>query len=70
MAARWVTVQKAAPVLDMTEDQIYRAIREQKFPFRFIKIGKLIRISAADIGLIEQDEQQESAEAQAEAIAA
>jgi len=45
------------------------AIREKKFPFKFIKIGKLIRINAADIGLIEQPERQE-AEPQIEAAAA
>jgi hypothetical protein len=54
----------------MTDDQIYRAIRESQFPFQFVRIGKLIRINAADIGLVESDEQQESAAAQAEAVAA
>jgi excisionase family DNA binding protein len=52
--SKWITVQKAAPLLDMTDDQVYRSIREGKFPFRIIRIGKLIRISASDIGLVDQ----------------
>jgi hypothetical protein len=46
---RFMTVRKFAPHIDMTEDQIYRAIREGKFPFPFVRIGKLIRIDAAAI---------------------
>jgi excisionase family DNA binding protein len=48
---QWVTVEEAAPVLDMTMPQIYRAIRENKFPFRFVRFGRTIRINAADIGV-------------------
>lgn len=62
-ATNWVTVKTAAPALDMTEDQIYRAIRENKFPFKFVKIGKLIRIHAEDVGLVQRPGPQRDAEA-------
>jgi excisionase family DNA binding protein len=55
---KWVTVQTTAAALGMTDDQVYRAIREGKLPFRFVRIGKLIRINAADIGLTERQEAQ------------
>lgn len=61
----WVTVSRAAPALDMKEDQVYRLIRENKFPFRFIRFGKQIRINARDIGLA-TNQVEESAEARAE----
>ena len=50
--ARWVKVEVAAPVIDMNCDQVYRAIREGKFPFPFVRIGKQIRIDAVAIGLL------------------
>lgn len=46
---QWVTVKRVAPALDMTEPQVYRAIREGVFPFRFVRIGKQIRIHAGDV---------------------
>jgi excisionase family DNA binding protein len=50
---KWVTIQTTAQALDMTVDQVYRMIREDKFPFKFVRLGRLLRVSAADLGLIE-----------------
>ena len=47
----YISVERAAPALDMQPHQIWRAIREKKFPFPFVRIGKLIRIDARAIGL-------------------
>jgi len=46
-------VARASIALEMDEQQVYRLIREQKFPFRFVRLGRLIRVSATDLGLIE-----------------
>lgn len=47
----FITVERAAPALDMTPAQIWRLIREEKFPWPFVRCGKLIRIDARAIGL-------------------
>jgi excisionase family DNA binding protein len=39
----WLTVKKAAPMTGMSEQALYTAIREKKFPA--IRIGRRIRIS-------------------------
>lgn len=57
---KWVTIQTTALALDMTVDQVYRMIREDKFPFRFVRLGRLLRVSAADLGLIEKTENGET----------
>jgi hypothetical protein len=44
----------------MDEQQVYRLIRENKFPFRYVRLGRLIRVSAADPGLIEPSRKSES----------
>ncbi len=51
----WISAEKAAPLLDMSLKQVYRVIREGKLPsqIRFIRVGKQIRISAADVGYVE-----------------
>jgi predicted DNA-binding transcriptional regulator AlpA len=70
MTARFTTVRKFAPHVDMTEDQIYRAIREGKFPFPFVRIGKLIRIDTAAIGLVpEQGDENDEAQEQDQRLA-
>jgi len=51
--ANWVSVARASIALEMDEQQVYRLIRESKFPFRYVRLGRLIRVSAADLGLIE-----------------
>ena len=51
--ANWVSVARASIALEMDEQQVYRLIREKKFPFRYVRLGRLIRVSAADLGLIE-----------------
>lgn len=51
--ANWVSVARASIALEMDEQQVYRLIREKKFPFRYVRLGRLIRVSAADLDLIE-----------------
>jgi excisionase family DNA binding protein len=68
--SNWITVEQAAPQLNMTTHAIYRAVREQKFPFRYVKIGRQIRISAADLGLVASDPTAQQQPAQASAQAA
>jgi hypothetical protein len=48
----WLTPAEAAGVLGDTTDAIYRNIRLNQFPFRFERLGKRIKISARDLGLI------------------
>jgi len=56
---KWITVKTFAPHVEMTKDQIYRLIREAEaspekreeiFPFRFVRLGRQIRIDAASAG--------------------
>lgn len=56
----WITVEQAAPLIGDKPDSIYRDIREGQFPFRFVRIGKRIKICARSIGLIEPDQAQEN----------
>jgi len=51
----------------MTVDQVYRAIRENKFPFKYVRLGRLLRVSAADLGLIEEPKNGE-AQAQSDTV--
>ena len=44
----------------MTVDQVYRAIRENKFPFRYVRLGRLLRVSAQDLGLIDEPQKSEA----------
>lgn len=48
----WLSVDEAAPFIGDKPDAIYRDIRENQFPFRFVKIGKRIKICARSLGLI------------------
>ena len=48
----WLSVEEAAPVIGDPPASIYRDIREQQFPFEFVKSGKRIKISARSLGLI------------------
>jgi hypothetical protein len=48
----WLSVEEAAPWIGETKDAIYRDIRENQFPFDFVRHGKRIKISAKSIGLI------------------
>lgn len=41
----WLTVKEAAPIVQMSEQALYSAIREKQFPA--IRIGRRIRISPA-----------------------
>jgi len=59
LEANWVSVARTSIALEMDEQQVYRLIREGKFPFRFIRLGRLIRVSAADLGLIESRKSEE-----------
>jgi len=52
----WLSVEQAAPLIGDKPDAIYRDIREKQFPFRFVRIGKRIKICARSIGLIEADQ--------------
>ena len=57
---KWVTIQTTAQALDMTVDQVYRMIREDKFPFKFVRLGRLLRVSAADLGLFDEPQKGET----------
>ena len=59
---KWVTIQTTAQALDMTVDQVYRMIREDKFPFKFVRLGRLLRVSASDLGLIEPYKSEEQSQ--------
>jgi hypothetical protein len=64
----WISIHQATGPLDMTYDQIAYAIRKKKFPFRTVRIGRHIKISARDIGLLDvQQPEKEDAPARAEA---
>jgi len=64
----WLLPAEAAPVLGYKKlDALYRDIREHQFPFRFVKLGKRIRICARSIGLI-PEAQTENAPSQAESL--
>ncbi|MGH9839696.1 MAG: helix-turn-helix transcriptional regulator [Blastocatellia bacterium] len=47
----WLSVDQAAPLIGDKPDAIYRDIRAGQFPFRFVRIGKRIKICARSIGL-------------------
>jgi excisionase family DNA binding protein len=70
MAKSWISVEKAAPVLDMNKDQLYRVIREGKFPFRFERLGRIIRISAEDIGFSDSENEKNEAQTQGQSLPA
>lgn len=52
MVQKLLTVAEAAPLLNMSVQALYRAIREHQFPS--IKIGKRIRISLSAIDALSQ----------------
>lgn len=56
----WVSVARTSVALEMDEQQIYRLIREKKFPFRYVRLGRLIRVSAADLGLLDSVQNNEA----------
>jgi hypothetical protein len=66
----WLSIDQATGPLDMTYDQIAYAIRKNKFPFRTVRIGRHIKISARDIGLLDAVQQPEKEDAPARAEAA
>ena len=71
MIPHWITVERTAAHTDLTRQQIYRLVREGKLPWRFVRLGKLIRISAVDLGLLEEPAPQNTeAPAQNEKFAA
>ncbi len=41
---KYLKVGEVAPLLKMSEQAVYRAIRENQFPFRVLRIGKQLRI--------------------------
>jgi hypothetical protein len=75
---KWITVKTFAPHVEMTKDQIYRLIREavaspakreEIFPFRFVRLGRQIRIDAASAGIFSES-QNSKAQAQDEELKA
>jgi len=48
----WLSVEEAAPLIGEKPHAIYRDIREGQFPFKFVRCGKRIKISARSIELI------------------
>jgi hypothetical protein len=48
----WLSVDEAALLIGDKPDAIYRDIRVGQFPFKFVRIGKRIKISARSLGLI------------------
>lgn len=45
----FLTAKEVAPILKMSEQGVYRAIRERQFPFQVVKIGKQIRIRRSSL---------------------
>jgi hypothetical protein len=45
------TVEDFAPRISMPAHAVYRAIREKKFPFPVVRIGRQIRIDARSLSL-------------------
>jgi hypothetical protein len=52
MMKLWLTVEEAGPYIGDDPQTIYRDIRENQFPFEYVKSGSRIKISARSIGLI------------------
>lgn len=48
----WLTIKEAAPVIGDDPPTIWRDIRENQFPFEFVRCGKRIKISARSLGLL------------------
>lgn len=59
----WLTVEAAAPILGDTPPNIWRKIREGKFPHTIKREGRAIRIFAPSIG-VSLDQRAQSNEAQ------
>jgi hypothetical protein len=47
----WLSIKEAAQVLGDTEENLGRQIREGKFPFKFERCGRRIKISAISLGV-------------------
>lgn len=54
----WLTVKEAAPIVQMSEQALYAAIREKQFPA--IRIGRRIRISPTTLREWSQTQQMAS----------
>lgn len=66
--ALWVTAPVAAASLGITTDQLYRAVRANRLQVRWLRIGALLRFSAVDLGLIE--DQKEETQSQDKSLSA
>ncbi len=60
----WLPVPAVAQELGASKDAIYRDIRRGTFPFRTEVICGRIHVSARDLGLLPQDTEPRSGEAQ------
>jgi excisionase family DNA binding protein len=61
---RWLSVEEFAPQVDASTDMVYRWIRDGKFPFRFVRMGRLIKIDAVDAGIYEGPQRSEQIQAE------
>jgi len=67
----WLTVPVAARMIGVPKDGLYRDIRSGTCPFRTVVVSGRIHVSARDIGLFEDgQQQQEQRIVEAEPIAA
>ena len=49
----WLTPAEAMPILGYEKpDALYRDIRKGQFPFKFVKLGRRIKICARSIGAV------------------
>ena len=51
MRADFQTVEEFAPRIAMATHAVYRAIRENQFPFPYVRIGRQIRIDVRAISM-------------------
>ncbi len=73
MRQLWLSVAEAAPLIGEKTDAIYRDIRENQFPFEFVRLGKRIKISARSLGLLPDqanDQRKNEAQQQGESLPA
>lgn len=64
----WLTPSEATEFIGGTEDAIWRDIRENQFPFEYVRRGRRIFISAKSLGLVPRIEK-EKAQNQEEVLA-
>ena len=61
----WLTVQEAAPLLRMSEQGIYSAVREGQLPSNAVlRVGRRIRINVDALLIVQKDSVENESESQ------